>query len=246
MLNDEFHSSSQSLNRELHELKSLGIHEFDPALFTLVESLVERASRLPKESRELLEERARKRLLDFHASRNRARDAAASALENIGKSGENLEIKVAFEQGDYRRANRVYRCFEVTKQRITIDSLIRKTTPRQHVSHRKDVAQLELRAQLQEQVNLPLFGDAMFGDSSRNDQDEMLSFRLFREAAAEDLAGKEVGRAAEEAPDNPGPLNGYALSTETLEHIKTLSPVYLKRFISWLDGLASLYALPDP
>ena len=134
----------------------------------------------------------------------------------------------------------------MTKQRITIDSLSRKTTSRQDVSHRKDVAQLRLRAQLQEQVNLPLFGGAMVGDSSGEQEDEMLSFRLFREAAADELAGKEVGRAAEEAPDNPGPLNGYALSTETLEHIKTLSPVYLKRFITWLDGLAALYALPDP
>ena len=246
MLNDQPHSSRESLSQELHELKSLGIHEFDPPLFTLVESLVERASGLPEESRLLLENRARIRLGVFHASRNRARDQAASALETVRNLGENLEIKVAFEQGDYRRANRVYRCFEATKQRTTIDSLNRKSTSRQHVSQRKDVAQLRLRAQLQEQVNLPLFGGGMLGDSEGSEGDEMLSFRLFREAAAEDQAGKEVGRAADEAPDNPGPLNGYALSTETLEHIKHLSPVYLKRFITWLDSLAALYALPDP
>jgi len=242
MEHSEHFNSTPSIQGELGELKSLGINEFDPALFALVESLVERAAQLPESSRTLLEQRARNRLEAFHDSRNRARDNAASALEAVRESGEQVEIKVAFEQGDYRRANRVFRCFEATKKRVTIISLNRKVAPRQHVSNRKDVAQLRLRAQLQEQVNLPLFG----AGASGHQEDEMLSFKLFREAAADQQAGKELGRAADEAPENPGPLNGYALTTETLEHVKRLSPVYLKRFIKWLDGLAALYALPDP
>ena len=235
---------ASSLSGELAELKSLGIHEFDPALFTLIESLVGRAARLSGEAQGALEKRARHRLQSFLETRERARDAAALALENVSRSGEQVEVKMAFEQGDFRRAQRVYRCFSATKARVSISSLSRKESTREHVTARKDVAQLELRAQLQEQVNLPLFGNGS-GESSGGLQDEMLSFRLFREAAEEHQAGKKLGRAAQEAPENPGPLNGYALTTETLEHIKQLSPVYLRRFITWLDGLAALYALPD-
>jgi len=228
-----------ALRRELEEIEALGFGEFDPALFLFIKSMVTRAEALPERARGHLESRIRERLEEFNRIRVEKREAAASALEKVrGLPGE-AEIKEAFGQGDYRAVLRLYRRLNLRRGRVRIRMRSSRAGTPDYIRSRRDVAQLNLRAELEESIGTPVVAEDDLGG------DEMLSFQLFREAAAERRAGKELGRATQEAPDNPGPLNGYALTTTTLEHIKDLSPVYLKRFVKWLDALAALYALPD-
>ena len=235
-------SREQALRAELEELEAIGLSEFDPGLFSAVQSLVDRAGTLPEGARGRLEERAADYLKEFHRARNLQRESAASAMERVEEGEEKSPVKEAFEKGDFRGAIRLSRRVEFKRQRVSCVALPAEVSLKEHIEGRRDVAQLNLRAELEEQLAMPfLYSTSEAGGES----EEMLSFQLFREVAADERAGKELGRATCEAPENPGPLNGYALTTETLEHIRNLSPVYLKRFITWLDGLAALYALPE-
>ena len=233
-----------ALRRELEEIEALGFGEFDPALFLCIKSMVTRAEALPERAKGHLESRIRERLEEFNRIRVEKREEAASALEKVRGMPREAEIKEAFGQGDYRAVLRLYRRLNLRRDRVRIRLSSNRADTPDYIRSRRDVAQLNLRAELEESIGTPVGAeDDLDGEGWGGD--EMLSFQLFREAAAEHRAGKELGRATQEGPDNPGPLNGYALTTTTLEHIKELSPVYLKRFVKWLDALAALYALPD-
>lgn len=234
-----------ALRKELEELEALGLSDFDPSLFRLITSMATRAEGLPEGARARLRDRARGRLAEFHRDRVQKREEAASALEAVRGMAPEVEIKAAFGQGDYREVLRLYRRWGGRRSPIRIRATSIRAGTSEYIQQRRDVTELNLRAELEESIGASFGAEGAGGRYGSGEGDEMLSFQLFREAAAEQRAGKELGRATKEAPDNPGPLNGYALTTTALEHIRDLSPLYLKRFVKWLDGLAALYALPD-
>jgi hypothetical protein len=54
-------------------------------------------------------------------------------------------------------------------------------------------------------------------------------------------SNRVVTRAIQDRPDNPGPLNAQMLATRLLMALRRLSPVYLSRFISYIDTLLWLH-----
>ena len=68
---------------ELTKLRSLGLDGFDSALFSFIESLVNRAANLPRSAQLQLEDKAAGHLQEFHRRRAEYRQKAASILENV-------------------------------------------------------------------------------------------------------------------------------------------------------------------
>lgn len=69
-------------------------------------------------------------------------------------------------------------------------------------------------------------------DSKRS---ELKSVRMFRESQERRSSDQLVKQAIKEGPDNPGPINPHMLAIRSLSSMQSLSPQYLKRFISYID-----------
>lgn len=66
---------------------------------------------------------------------------------------------------------------------------------------------------------------------------EMKSVRQFGEVWSKISAEQQVVQALHRGPENAGPLNAHKLMLRTLSLMRTLSPDYLRRFMSQVDTL---------
>jgi hypothetical protein len=64
---------------------------------------------------------------------------------------------------------------------------------------------------------------------------ELKTTRIFRESQEKFNAEKIVRQAIKEGPDNPGPINPHMLAIRSLSTMQSISPEYLKRFLSYID-----------
>jgi len=70
---------------------------------------------------------------------------------------------------------------------------------------------------------------------TRSKRIELKSTRLFRESQEKFNSEKLIRQAIKEGPDNPGPINPHMLAIRSLSTMQSLSPQYLKRFLSYID-----------
>jgi hypothetical protein len=75
----------------------------------------------------------------------------------------------------------------------------------------------------------------LLGDSAN--LSDMKSVRQFSEVWSKISADQQVVQALHRAPENAGPLNSQKLMLRSLELMRTLSPDYLRRFLSHMDSL---------
>ena len=66
---------------------------------------------------------------------------------------------------------------------------------------------------------------------------EMQSVRQFSEVWSKISAERQVAQALERGPENAGPLNSHKLMLRALRLMQSLSPDYLRRFLSQVDSL---------
>jgi hypothetical protein len=69
---------------------------------------------------------------------------------------------------------------------------------------------------------------------------ELRSVRLFRNTWSKLSADQQLNNALDRAPLNAGPINSHMLVLRSLALMRTLSPDYLNRFISYADTLIRL------
>ena len=70
---------------------------------------------------------------------------------------------------------------------------------------------------------------------TRSKKIELKSTRLFRESQEKLNSEKLIRQAIKDGPDNPGPINPHMLAIRSLSTMQSLSPQYLKRFLSYID-----------
>lgn len=73
------------------------------------------------------------------------------------------------------------------------------------------------------------------GDDAR--PSDMKSVRQFSEVWSKFSAQQQVAQALHRAPENAGPLNSHKLMLRSLGLMQSLSPDYLRRFLSQVDSL---------
>lgn len=69
---------------------------------------------------------------------------------------------------------------------------------------------------------------------------EMKSVRQFSEVWSRISAEQQVEKALDRGPENAGPLNPHKLMLRSLSLMRSLSPDYLRRFLSQMDSLVWL------
>lgn len=72
------------------------------------------------------------------------------------------------------------------------------------------------------------------------DAAELRSLREFRESWSRIAAVDQVDAAVTRGPENAGPLNSHSLVLRSLALMRSLSPDYLRRFLSQMDTLMAL------
>jgi len=70
---------------------------------------------------------------------------------------------------------------------------------------------------------------------THSEKRELKTVRLFRESQEKLSSEKLIRKAIKEGPDNPGPINPHMLAIRSLSTMQSLSPQYLKRFLSYID-----------
>jgi len=73
-----------------------------------------------------------------------------------------------------------------------------------------------------------------------DDGSELRSLRGFRESWSRIAAVEQVDAAVERGPENAGPLNSHRLVLRSLALMRSLSPDYLRRFLSQAETLMGL------
>ncbi|MBU4424536.1 MULTISPECIES: DUF2894 domain-containing protein [unclassified Acidovorax] len=66
---------------------------------------------------------------------------------------------------------------------------------------------------------------------------DMKSVRQFSEVWSKISAQRQVAQALDRGPENAGPLNSHRLMLRSLSLMQSLSPDYLRRFLSQVDSL---------
>lgn len=93
-------------------------------------------------------------------------------------------------------------------------------------------------AQLNRDLNARTQADAdgvLLSDSAS--VSDMKSVRQFSEVWSKIAADQQVVKALDRGPENAGPLNSHKLMLRSLSLMRTLSPDYLRRFMSQMDSL---------
>jgi hypothetical protein len=135
---------------------------------------------------------------------------------------------VTVQQVLARRLGAAVSDYAVRAESAPVRSAVAKALP----SARSALAELnsELNARAQSDAQ-----DTLLGDSAN--LSDMKSVRQFSEVWSKISADQQVVQALHRAPENAGPLNSQKLMLRSLELMRTLSPDYLRRFLSHMDSL---------
>lgn len=99
-------------------------------------------------------------------------------------------------------------------------------------------AQGSALAQLNRELNARVRNDGGIAEAGVGaGVSDMASVRQFSEVWSKIAAERRVAQALEHGPENAGPLNSHKLMLRALHRMHSLSPDYLRRFLSYADSL---------
>ena len=191
----------------LEALREAGAQNFDPVRFRYIEVLSRRIQTQPDAVRCILEGKLKVALSDYAERFERRQTAAGTQTPSLA-----------------------------TKHTQDAKGLRNPTNRSAPEQPRTPLNQLNLRfAQVKHKDNHAGMGSAL---GTRDEAaSEMKSVRRFRDAWSRMSAQQQVTQAVGLGPDQAGPLNSHMLVLRSLELMRSLSPDYLRRFLSHVDSL---------
>ncbi len=199
----------------LASLRSAGAGQLDPARFHYLEVLSERMQAGSGAVRRVLEDKLNAALAAYADRVRLARMAASDEAESLSVRHPDLrrELRRLLANGDIGGV-----------RRLGVQADARAPCA--------PLAQLNqyIRSATQDGSEEGLGGD---GDA----RSDMKSVRRFRETWRSMAAEHQVDQAVVRGPENAGPLNSHRLVLQSLALMRSLSPGYLRRFMSHVDSL---------
>lgn len=202
----------------LEALRRAGAERLDPLRFRYLQALAQRLQGQREPVRQLLAGRFATALAQYQEGLQQAQQAAGEEVASLSARHPELarELRRLLAAGDY-------------------PGLRRLGTQAAMGSPRAALAPL---AQLNQHIRTATQGHAQEGLAGpAQDATEIRSASRFRETWAKIDAEQQVTQAAGRAPENAGPLNSHTLVLRSLELMRTLSPDYLRRFLSQVETL---------
>lgn len=199
----------------LASLRNDGAPQFDPVRFHYLETLAQRLSSAPEAVRPILENKLQAAVADYNARFMQAQQAASTEVERLSAlhPGQARELRRLFTAGDYPGVYRLGAQLAASRPQTSLAAL------NQYIQGAvQDGAGVDLR-------------------SGAEAVSEMKSVQRFREVWSRIAADKQVDQALVRGPENAGPLNSHMLVLRSLALMRSLSPDYLRRFLSHADSL---------
>ena len=200
----------------LASLRSAGAGQLDPARFHYLEVLSERMQAGSGAVRRVLEDKLNAALAAYGDRVRLARMAASDEAARLSVSYPDLgrELRRLLANGDIGG---------VRKLGVQAGARAPRAAP---------LAELNryIRSATEDGSEEGLGGD---GDAGS----DMKSVRRFRETWRSMAAEHQVDQAVVRGPENAGPLNSHRLVLQSLALMRSLSPDYLRRFMSHVDSL---------
>ncbi len=237
------------LRKQLATLSASGADGYDPVRWRYIDSLARRAAELPAVAAQGVEQKIRSALEQYQSDFAQARE---DIPVTTGRPGEN-----------YPETDGNTQCLLDGEKYFGIKRLISKLQSVRGRSSKNLDALSALSEQLLEgETPTPVFDDkAALTDFLQQQELEILAsvsetshagkspgksttkrselkslprFRMSWEKIRSDNVATQV---ANEAPENPGPLNQHMLVIRSLTKMHDLSPQYFNRFVSYMETL---------
>ncbi len=228
------------MKARLERLRAAGADRYDGPGFRFVEGLFRRAEALEGAAGDHLLGRAHARLTRFEEAFTGARAQAEATLAAVRAAGADPvgELAAEFDRGDYKSVIR-----RAKQQMLASDggpAARRALRLARQAKARGVRLEPTLRAKAERLETHPP------GPTEARQLGDALARALFREAAEHARSALVLARAQDNLPDEAGPYNPSALTTEALSLIESVSPGYLRVYLTGLEDLAALCALPEP
>ena len=199
----------------LASLRNHGAPQFDPVRFHYLETLAQRLRDASDAVRPILQDKLQAAVADYNAGFMQAQKAASTEVERLSAlhPGQARELRRLFTAGDYPGVYRLGAQLAASRPQTPLAAL------NQYI-----------QGAVQDGTNVDL-------RSGAEAVSEMKSVQRFREVWSKIAADQQVDQALVRGPENAGPLNSHMLVLRSLALMRSLSPDYLRRFLSHADSL---------
>lgn len=239
------------LESALKDLRQQGIDHFDPVRFAYIQSMVYRSKNHKYSVRKITDIKVFKILDELQSDFAKAQKSAAKTIKHINSeySGMSEKIQALFDYGDFTAIRHLLFKLEADKKRCS-NSITILADKLANASTVIDNPNLDFDKLLQLQGENPeLSFTHLTTDISSLAQhhliDELKSMQLFRESRQKLNSDKLVTQSINDSPDEPGPLNPQMLAIRSLSLMRELSPLYLNRFVSYIETLLWLETIDE-
>ena len=199
----------------LASLRHGGAPQLDPVRFHYLETLAQRLLDASDAVLPILENKLQAAVADYSARFMQAQQAASTEVERLSAQypGQARELRRLLAAGDYAGVDRLGVQVAVSRPQTPLAAL------NQYI-----------QGAVQDGTNVDL-------RSGAEAVSEMKSVQRFREVWSKIAADQQVDQALVRGPENAGPLNSHMLVLRSLALMRSLSPDYLRRFLSHADSL---------
>lgn len=234
----------------LAELNACGGQSFDPVRYRFIEALLRRADALPDIVADSLMAKANVALAayqsDFDREIKNLRHLVAQSLE------QQQSLEQYLLEGDFTAAKKVALHYSekqnaqlqpISKSILELSALtqllrqhepeISATDSPNPLADFLQQQERDILASVREQED----ASQLSSDGAMAKTQELKSLAPFRQSWQKRRAERMAKDVAEEAPENPGPLNQHMLVIRALGNMRELSPSFYNRYIAYMGSV---------
>ncbi len=248
--------SLAEMSTQLDSLEQQAADRFNPPGFAFIRAMTRRAAKYSGPVKDLIGQRAQQKLDDYRQTLEAATQLAQQQLLQISQDFPALTTPAHITQ-----ARELFEARQFTALAHLLQRLQQKEADRAQ-PHRQALVLLSRELLRDSSLTQAGAGPASLNDrltqqenratAQLSDPDdatettgELSAIRLFRESWTKINANNIVDQALKQGPKNAGPLNPENLAIRSLATMRTLSPQYTNRFISYADTLLWLQQVSE-
>jgi hypothetical protein len=218
---------------QIYLMVERGEHHFDEPRFRYISSMYDRAVKQRAPVLLRITKKVQVLLTGYRLDLGLASEKSQALARRIKMSFPDsfTEVDILVKYYDYKGLMKL----EERLIRTVGDSALKTLTNLLLQDARDNDGEPTLLDRLERQENEEVEAFTRCESKNELNKTELKSSRLFKESQDKLNAEKLIRQAIQQGPDNPGPINPHMLAIRSLSTMQSLSPQYLKRFLSYID-----------
>ncbi|MCG8612598.1 MAG: DUF2894 domain-containing protein [Pseudomonadales bacterium] len=231
---------------DIEAFHSVGLDKFDPGRFRYIEAMSEKAASQSAGVAARLKVKIEQARAEYLSAFLDARERLDTQLRTAQEQSSALapELGELFDRCEFTVLKRRLTSTNDALAKSLLSGLREQLASRElDVSPAESGSPFEMMLREQEAAALREFGDSSIATTQTETKPEageireLASVKQLRDSMAKRGSERLVTQAVKTVPEDPGPLNPQMLVTRSLSAMRSLSPEYLNRFVSYLDSL---------